>query len=110
MNNDKPIGMQKTDDPRLVELVIPIRLGGTSHVFFHARQTTAPKNYDGFGTIELATWSGEGKEVNRLVLIRDEHFEWQTMRYASGNHTPILPEYFDLKSVEEALWKRIARP
>jgi len=40
--------------------------------------TTAPKSYDGFGTIELTTGAV------RNVLIQEKHFTWQSSRYYSG--------------------------
>jgi hypothetical protein len=89
------------------EYVIVIRIGDEDTVLFHARVTDAPPVYDGFGTFTVAEWSGEGKNEARLVLIRDEHFEWQTHRYASGMHTPTLPEYFNRKAIAEVLWHRI---
>ena len=54
--------------------------------------TNAPKAYDGFGTITLQDRgnldreSGEVKNQSRIVAIDEPHIQWQTMRYASGNH------------------------
>lgn len=47
--------------------------------------TTAPANYDGFGTLTLAPNPLMGPQ-GRLVLIHPEHLEWQIRRYASGNY------------------------
>lgn len=50
--------------------------------------TTAPKDYDGFGTIELSPRVGldHCDRPLRRVAIRPEHWEWQTLRYGSGLH------------------------
>lgn len=83
---------------------VSIALDGDT-VVYRVAITTAPAAYDGFGTISLVeTYDGEGKEA-RIVLIRDEHFVWQTMRYSSGCHTA---SPFDKEGVVEWLWKRIS--
>lgn len=47
--------------------------------------TTAPKNYDGFGTITLETFEKTEQHIgHRMVAIQPEHIEWQTCRYGSG--------------------------
>jgi len=48
--------------------------------------TTAPNDYDGFGT-EMAEgpFEWEGKQLRR-VLIDPDFFSWQTGRYGSGGH------------------------
>jgi hypothetical protein len=70
---------------------------GTYNVTYVAKRTTAPRNYDGFGTLEIYD-SGDPRlaktgvrhdetgEVRseRLVLVDVEHEEWQTSRYFSG--------------------------
>jgi hypothetical protein len=43
--------------------------------------TTAPVDYDGFGTLSLGVEASE-----RVVAIRTEHLNWQASRYASGLH------------------------
>jgi hypothetical protein len=70
-------------------------------VRYFVRQTDAPKDYDGFGTIELADF-GE-----RIVLIREEHFTWQTQRYSSGlkgTEETLQP----ISLIADEIWKRIS--
>jgi hypothetical protein len=43
-------------------------------------RTTAPENYDGFGTVTLTHVDDD----ERIVLIEVPHVEWQTIRYRSG--------------------------
>ena len=63
-------------------------------VTYVAGLTDAEEVYDGFGTIEVKRMPKEvlnqpetcrGQEV-RLVLVREEHIQWQTGRYHSGVH------------------------
>lgn len=59
--------------------------------------TTAPIEYDGFSTRTVAEVAGRDKssgKVYRQVEIKDEHFEWQTSRYASGMHAAHSPDSF----------------
>jgi hypothetical protein len=77
---------------------------GNSPVLYHIRNTRAPKPYDGFGTIELANYGGpEG----RLVMIRDEHYQWQTSRYASGIFACTPPATNLSGEVQQELWRRL---
>ena len=80
--------------------------------------TTAHVAYDGFGTItldpELETNDERGHPMPlRLVLVQEEHFGWQSMRYSSGLAAWTLQagrfDSFDpeLLEVEEMLWKRL---
>lgn len=51
--------------------------------------TTAPVDYDGFGTTtveELAFRSRRGDRY-RVVVVQEPHHGWQTMRYRSGMHS-----------------------
>ena len=48
---------------------------------YEVYETSAPSDYDGFGTITVADYGTE-----RTVLIRHEHASWQLGRYQSGNH------------------------
>jgi hypothetical protein len=95
-----------TDTRNNIEHRISVRIGGDDSVLYHIRQTRAPRDYDGFGTIQLADY---GKEQGRLVLIRDEHFLWQTGRYESGWFACCLPEHVDRNGVKQELWKRLLR-
>ena len=54
--------------------------------------TTAPKAYDGFGTLNLepgvATETDLGVvEKVRIIAIPKDHYEWQTARFYSGLYT-----------------------
>jgi hypothetical protein len=98
---------------------ITIAINGDTVTYVLAA-TTAPKEYDGFGTFTLTTIDADvngraardGKAL-RVVLIRQEHLQWQTMRYHSGNEGWATvadrfdyfdPEYFD---VAPLLWTRL---
>ena len=64
-------------------------------------ETNAPKDYDGFGTFTIHQYNG-----TRTVLIRCEHWTWQTARYQSGNKWSKRSD-FDPDDVAKALWDRI---
>jgi hypothetical protein len=68
---------------------------------WHIVDTKAPKNYDGFGTFTINEYYG-----TRTVLIRAEHFQWQTARYSSGIHG-WEPTLHDEGDIAEAIWHRI---
>jgi hypothetical protein len=59
--------------------------------------TTAPDDYDGFGTrtVRIAGWlqrtDREPEEV-RLVETPEEHVDWQRGRYSSGIYLVNTPE------------------
>jgi hypothetical protein len=85
---------------------ITVAIDGEMVLYFVA-QTTAPIAYDGFGTINVfESWmyGGSGETV-RVVLIRDEHFNWQTGRYNSGLY---YATYYPKEHIAQELWKRIA--
>ena len=57
--------------------------------------TSAPIAYDGFGTRELMQYTADepvGQKTYRLVLVQDQHKEWQMGRYWSGMHSCIALE------------------
>ena len=61
--------------------------------------TTAPVDYDGFGTktlVERAGLTERGKAV-RLVETPEEYTKWQRMRYGSGLHL----------AVDEGEWNKL---
>jgi hypothetical protein len=83
---------------------------GENAITYEAVETTAPADYDGFGTFCVMSYDGKddnGKErTYRTVLIDKRHFTWQTMRYQSGVHTTrisTLPE----SAFADYLWNRI---
>lgn len=80
---------------------INISIGGNEPTLWHVRNTDAPTDYDGFGTFTIADCGD-----TRVVLIRDEHYNWQTARYGSGMHS-CTETNLDMADVSAALWKRL---
>lgn len=83
---------------------ITVQIGSGEAVTYRAVDTTAPKVYDGFGTIEIM----DAYDDARTVLIREEHYTWQTQRYASGMKA-FNETIFDEEQIVEELWKRITK-
>lgn len=56
--------------------------------------TSAPKDYDGFSTIELSADAGRDNrgQVLRKVSMEPRDKQWQTSRYLSGLHGFAPPE------------------
>jgi hypothetical protein len=55
-------------------------------IVYELWETSAPSDYDGFGTFTIAANVGtdsRGRKT-RVVLIEVENVDWQTSRYASG--------------------------
>ncbi len=69
-------------------------------------ETTAPIEYDGFGTFTINALGPK-----RWVLIEQEHFTWQTMRYGSGlhGHTVCHGKHL-LRAAMQRLWERLVTP
>jgi len=61
---------------------IEVKIGAFERTYI-AVETFAPREYDGFGTIEIYSGPRDGKVV-RYVLIDVEHKTWQVGRYGSG--------------------------
>ncbi len=77
---------------------------------WHVRITTAPKDYDGFGTHTIYSYdAGPDHKADsfRIVLIRHEHLDWQVCRYGSGFNRIELPEEWQYAEVVELLRKRM---
>ena len=74
---------------------------GDGEITFHAIDTTAPKDYDGFGTFTLADYGD-----SRTVLVGHDHFDWQITRYTSGCHKADASA-FDMQDIEQTLWDRL---
>lgn len=88
---------------------ISIHIGGiegSEPTTWHPVETNAPKDFDGFGTFEVVTYDDEKRGNVRLVLVREEHYTWQTMRYSSGWYQWEESQHDEAAIVEE-LWKRI---
>lgn len=76
------------------------------HIPSVLRVTSAPVDYDGFGTRTVYTYaladSGRTRTF-RTVDIQVDHLDWQTCRYASGLHTPMtVTEWEAFKNHVEA--------
>jgi hypothetical protein len=68
-------------------------------------ETTAPVDYDGFGTFTIHAHSPQ-----RWVLIEQEHVTWQTQRYASGLYPhKIFDEDHMIQGAIKHLWARLTR-
>jgi DNA polymerase III sliding clamp (beta) subunit (PCNA family) len=64
--------------------------------------TTAPVDYDGFGTRTMETDCGRssGWKVWRKIQVFDQHFNWQNGRNGSGFHPTVPAQQFaELRSV-----------
>ncbi len=73
---------------------------------FHALDTTAPADYDGFGTFAVHAYDNGADGIIRTVLVREEHLAWQTARYSSGLKSA-TPTLHDESAIREAIWNRI---
>lgn len=82
---------------------VTIGIGGPMPdlTIWHIVDTNAPADYDGFGTFAVTEYEG-----TRTVLIRTEHYNWQTMRYSSGNHWH-KESVHEEAAVAQALWHRL---
>ena len=83
---------------------ITVTIDGESLLYF-VGQTTAPISYDGFGTVNVCETYGEEGQRVRVVLIREDSFNWQNGRYNSGLY---YITYFSKEHIAQELWKRIA--
>lgn len=59
------------------------------------RYTTAPDDYDGFGTRTIGIVGYDSGKPVRQVEIHPEHLRWQESRYGSGMHAAWKPEEFE---------------
>jgi hypothetical protein len=91
---------------------IKVQIGGDESVTYHAIDTAAPADYDGFGTFEVIRYN-DGTELRdgtprmvRVVLVRAEHLNWQTARYSSGMFAA-TPTVHDVEHIATELWKRL---
>ncbi len=76
-------------------------MSGPNVTTWEVWETEASVDYDGFGTFTIMELGGV-----RTVLIRSEHWDWQTSRYASGFCVSRKSD-FDPKDVADFLWKRL---
>jgi len=70
-------------------------------ITYHLRQTRAPRDYDGFGTLTVSVF-----DDMRWVLIKEEHLQWQSVRYSSGMFAAIEPDEHMRDQIIQELWKR----
>lgn len=75
-------------------------------------ETDAPRDYDGFGTFTIMEYedklsSKADPPMLRTVLIRSEHWDWQTSRYCSGMNLS-RPSGLDVDDVAKFLWQRVS--
>ncbi len=82
---------------------MPVRITiGNRELIFHAYSTTAPKNFDGFETIEMKV-----VKERRFVLIPEQRLDWQIARYASGLHRAALATGVTDRFVERFFSERL---
>lgn len=90
-------------------LKIKITLGSLVDNTYIVARTTAPKDYDGFGTISLGESYLHDRKA-RVVLIQENHLEWHAGRYGSGLHsidTEETADVIDERDIIELLYKRL---
>ena len=78
---------------------------------------TAPRAYDGFGTITAKEFGAPiivdnivTKGDARLVLIERDHLQWQVGRYQSGLYAGIVDDIentFEQRDITEALYSKL---
>ena len=92
---------------------IDVKIGTFERSYVMA-QTTAPKEYDGFGTLEIYTSApaaGEnGRDPDRYVLCDVDHVVWQEGRYRSGLYTFEIPDEDISSWAQDNLFKRMTDP
>lgn len=77
--------------------------------------TDAPRDYDGFGTFPIYKFASN-VDINgqvtrgdaRMVLVQQDHLEWQRARYYSGMHAAIVDgvaEVFSQRDITELVFK-----
>jgi len=79
---------------------------GQANIRYVLGVTSAPPEYDGFGTLTLYD-AGEGRERQRYVLIHDRHEDWQRMRYSSGLFAYQPSDALDERTISQQLYDAI---
>lgn len=74
---------------------------------WHIVETNAPEKYDGFGTFTIKRAGQDLRGDLRVVLVRDQHLEWQRARYASGLFDSGRSTALSVAEVAALFWKRI---
>jgi hypothetical protein len=75
-------------------------------------ETTAPRQYDGHGTLEI--YEDSGLDAPRMILVEKDNLAWQEGRNRSGLYTFDATRYSDTQNsmkqfVEDRLYKRLIR-
>ena len=83
--------------------MITVKIGTIEKNYF-LRLTSAPRNYDGFGTIEI-----ESNEDERIILIDSINIDWQEGRYTSGMYV-CKDEDIPEREITQRLWGRLVKP
>jgi len=63
---------------------LTIQIGHVGPTTYQLYETGAPRDYDGFGTLELYVRCGTIEAPTRMIAIKEEHRAWQISRNASG--------------------------
>lgn len=76
----------EANDAELTFRAVPA--GPTAPPDWRVAWTTAPADYDGWGTVTLDAEAGttDRGQVIRKVLIDPRHWDWHMQRYGSGNY------------------------
>ena len=86
---------------------ISISIGSDIAVTYVLGVTSAPPEYDGFGTLTLYD-SGEGRERTRYVLIQQRHEQWHAGRYGSGLYSYEPSDALDERELARRLFEAMA--
>jgi len=95
-------------EPKRQEVTVQI---GENRAVYVLVKTSAPKEYDAFGTLEVKSYMDNEKEPHRYVLIAVDHLEWHKGRYGSGlYYCEVQEQDRSIKGwIEQRLWSRITR-
>lgn len=90
---------------------IPIKLGDTE-INYVLCLTSAPQSYDGFGTFALQDYDRHPMEKDvrtphRVVLVREEHLQWQMDRNGSGMHRTEEIDWITQAQLRDLLYERM---
>jgi hypothetical protein len=95
--------MRNVQEVKDAGIKVPITIGTYVDVYY-AYRTNAPVDYDGFGTFEIKSFQYDDV---RCVLIREEHLEWQWMRYRSGMRMLETIDYMNEVYITDALIRQM---
>jgi hypothetical protein len=92
-----------------LEPQIKIQIGTSMDAIYIPICTSAPESYDGFGTLTIVHETDLNDKPIRYCIVRQEHFEWQTMRWHSGGHRIWQEDDLPLRWIEEQLVERLVK-